>query len=151
MVNHSSFVLTRNVRASVASAFKAWSDVNLKSQWFVGPEGRWTLLERTFDFQVGGKETCKGGFEQGGTSYFDSTYMDIVPDNRIVYSYRMSVDDELISVSLCTVEFLPNEAGCEVKFTEQAAYFQGQYGHDSRFTGSNMLLDQMAAVMEATK
>ena len=66
MVNHNSFVLTRQVRASVATAYKTWSDVNLKSQWFVGPHGRWTLLERCFDFRVGGKETCKGGFAEGG-------------------------------------------------------------------------------------
>lgn len=149
MVNHDSFVLTRQVRASVATAYKAWSDVSLKGQWFVGPHDRWTLLERSLDFRIGGKEICRGGFSGGGSSFFDSTYLDIVPNERIVYAYRMSVDDEIISVSLGTVEFLPTDSGCQVKYTEQAAYYSEQYGHEGRFTGTEMLMDQMKAAVEA--
>ena len=38
---------------------------------------------------------------------FDSLYYDIVPDERIVYSYEMHLDDKRISVSLATIEFAP--------------------------------------------
>lgn len=148
MVNHDSFVSTRTVRASVATAYRAWSEGELKAKWFVGPAGKWTLQERAFDFKVGGKETLIGAMASGGTSHFDATYMDIVPNERIVYAYRMLVDAELISVSLGTVEFLSNGEGCEVRYTEQSAYYHAEMGHEGRIRGTEMWMDQMAGLVE---
>jgi uncharacterized protein YndB with AHSA1/START domain len=148
MVNHDSFVSIRTVRGSVATAYRAWSEVELKSKWFVGPAGQWTEKIRSFDFKVGGKEVLAGQMASGRTSHFDATYLDIVPNERIVYAYRMSVDDELISVSLGTVEFLPTEGGCEVKYTEQSAYYGSEFGHSSRIMGTEMWMDNLAATIE---
>ena len=58
-----------------------------------------------------------------------------------------SVNDELISVSLSTVEFLPNAVGCEIKYTEQNAYYGDEYGQESRLKGTEMLMDQVAGYL----
>jgi len=41
---------------------------------------------------------------------FEGRYLDIVPDQRIVFAYDMHLDDTRISVSLATVELKPSRA-----------------------------------------
>lgn len=150
MVTHDTFVCTRSVQADPARAFRAWSEVDIKRKWFAGPPDRWTEADRTFDFRVGGKETLLGLFQAGGSSFYDATFLDIVPNERIVYAYRMSVDGELISVSLSTVEFSTNGTGAEVRYTEQAAYYHPEMGRESRQHGTEVLMDNFAASLETT-
>jgi Activator of Hsp90 ATPase homolog 1-like protein len=50
---------------------------------------------------------------------------DIVPDQRIVYSYEMYSGDDRMSVSLATVEIVPGEDGTRLTYTEQAAFLDG--------------------------
>lgn len=150
MVKHETFVCTRTVRAGVATAYRAWSDIAHKSKWFVGPGGVWSEKVREMDFRIGGKETLIGNLKGGGTTHFDSTYMDIVPNERIVYAYRMSASDELLSVSLGTAEFIPTADGCEIRYTEQAVYYNDEMGAENRRMGTEMLMDQMSASLEVT-
>ena len=65
------------------------------------------------DFRVGGRERVKGGFEGGMTTTFDATYHDIVPRERIVYTYEMHLDERKISVSLATLQIEPVGAGAQ--------------------------------------
>src|ERR1044072_4181155 len=104
MVNHDTFSCARTVRADAEGAFRAWSDVEDKKKWFSGPADRWTEADRTFDFKVGGKETLLGLFKVGGSSFYEATFMDIVPTERIGYPYRMSVHGELNSVLLSSLQ-----------------------------------------------
>ena len=59
------------------------------------------------DFRVGGRERVKGGFDGGVTTTFDAVYHDIVPRERIIYTYEMHLDDRKISVSLATLQIKP--------------------------------------------
>ena len=60
--------------------------------------------ETEFDFRIGGHE--RFGFGYQGISYrYDARYYDIVPDQRIIYSYEMYADGARISVSVATIEF----------------------------------------------
>src|SRR5215469_17873603 len=63
-----------------------------------------------FDFRVGGRE--RFSHKRQDTTYrYDATYYDIVPDQRLVYSYEMYADEMRISVSLATIEFSKNREG----------------------------------------
>src|SRR5688572_3951726 len=73
-------------------------------------------------FRVGGRESVSGGPPGGPVHRFNATYQDIVPNQRIVYSYEMHLDDTRISVSLTTIEFASAGTGTRMKFTEQGAY-----------------------------
>ncbi|HEV2682294.1 MAG TPA: SRPBCC domain-containing protein [Rhodanobacter sp.] len=50
-------------------------------------------------------------------SAFDCRYWDIVPNQRIVYSYDMHLDDRRISVSLSTLELGPEGRGTRMRYT----------------------------------
>ena len=47
---HDSFAITRTYRATLAEVFRAWSDVELKARWFIGP-GTWKVVKRENDFR----------------------------------------------------------------------------------------------------
>ena len=56
------------------------------------------------DVRVGGRERLKGRWEGGVVTTFDATYHDVIPNERLVYSYEMHLDEKKISVSLATMQ-----------------------------------------------
>jgi uncharacterized protein YndB with AHSA1/START domain len=116
---HATITFDRKYDAPVSRVFKAWSDIEAKSRWFVGPPGVWELVERRMDFRVGGTEHVSGRVPNGIITKFNCVYYDIVPNARIVYSYDMHLSERKITVSLVTVEFKPAGKGTQLLFTEQ--------------------------------
>ena len=106
-VTHATFSLERDYPVSPARVFAAWADPAAKARWFAPSPG----ARHELDFRVGGREVAHGGPEGGPMMTFESIYRDIVPPQRIVYTSTMLAGDELITVSLTTVEFRPAEAG----------------------------------------
>ena len=119
-VTHATFCIERTLNASPARVFKAFADQQAKDKWFTGAPS-WVRTERSFDFRVGGRETSSVG-EPGGVQHrFDATYHDIIPNERIVFSYVMHLDAVMMSVSITTIEFTPSGDKTTLKFTEQGA------------------------------
>ena len=144
-VVHASFTLARTYDASVERVFHALSDEAAKAKWFGGGD-QLRLIERSMDFRVGGRERAKGQWEGGVVSTFDAIYHDIVPNERIVYSYVMHLDDRKISVSLATMELKSAGAGrTTLKVTEQGAFLDGYDDAGSREHGTGFLLDRLGA------
>jgi uncharacterized protein YndB with AHSA1/START domain len=139
---HTSFILERRYALAPARVFAAWSDPAAKARWFVGPDN-WRLIAHELDFCMGGHERLHGAFSGGPETVYQGHYHDIVPDERIVYSYEMSVDGRRISVSLATVEFKVIGAGTRLMFAEQALFLDGFQDGGGRKRGSASLLDQL--------
>jgi uncharacterized protein YndB with AHSA1/START domain len=99
--------------------FAAWADPAEKTRWFAGPKD-WESGKCELDFRVGGRERTSGGPQGGPVHYYEARYQDIVPNERIVSTYDMPLDDRRIAVSLATVEFKPEGRGTRLVFTEQA-------------------------------
>jgi uncharacterized protein YndB with AHSA1/START domain len=144
---HGRFTLERLYDATPARVFRAWADPAIKARWFVGPAD-WTMLERSIDFRVGGRERLSGRKGSGIVSTFDSVYLDIVPDRRIIYSYDMRLDGRHISISLATVELKPEGAGARFIITEQGVFIDGYEDAGSRERGTRILLDQLGRELE---
>lgn len=140
---HTTFAIERRYDFKSTLVFSAWATAEAKSQWFSGTPGQWQLLERKLDFRVGGRELLKGAWQDGPVSAFHGYYYDIVPNERIVYSYDMYQDDTRISVSLATVEFRPAGTGTLLKFTEQAVFLDDFEDAGGREKGTGFLLDQL--------
>lgn len=139
-VKHATFVVERIYAASPARVYQAWSDANSKAKWFSKTE--------IFDFRVGGREYSRGGPPEGPVFTYDAYYQEIVPEERIVYSYSLDSDDIRMSVSITTVELIPTEGGTRLVFTEQGAFFDGHDSPEIREHGTNEMLDALGKSLE---
>jgi uncharacterized protein YndB with AHSA1/START domain len=147
---HAIFTIERTYDAPVERVFRALSDEKAKAKWFGGEEGQWRPIEHRMDFRVGGSERAKGRWESGVVSTFDAVYHDIVPNERIVYSYTMHLDEKKISVSLATMQLTPAGPGrTTLKVTEQGAFLDGYDDAGSRERGTGFLLDKLGASLSA--
>jgi uncharacterized protein YndB with AHSA1/START domain len=147
-ITHGSFTLERRYKATPARVYKALSDEATKRKWFTPPE-TWGKDEYTLDFRVGGVETSVGGPIGGPVHKFRAIYQDIVPNERIIYSYDMHLDEVRISVSLASFEIRPDGDHAILTMNEHGAFLDGFAGdgNDIRREGTAILLDQLGAFL----
>ena len=138
------FTIGRTYPAKPARVFRAFSDEPSKRKWFGGGSD-WEQLENAFDFRVDGVEINVGRHASGVVSAFYCTYHDIVPDRRIVYAYRMTLDGKPLSSSLASIELEPAGEGTRLTLTEYGVYFDGYDEKDvaNREHGTNWLMDKL--------
>jgi uncharacterized protein YndB with AHSA1/START domain len=147
-VVHATFHLKRTYDAPVARVWRALTDESAKQKWFGGSPGQWELLERHMDVRVGGRERLRGRWQAGVVSTFDAIYHDVIPDERLVYSYEMHLDDKKISVSLATMQLKADGAKTTLTVTEQGAFLDGYDDAGSRERGTGHLLDALGASLK---
>ena len=137
---HDTFRLDRRFAAAPARVFRAFADPQAKAKWFGGP-AEIKREDESFDFREGGRETQVSVFGDGTRFGFFVTYVDIVPDERIVYTYEMTMNGQRISASVATVEFRPAAGGgTDFTLTEQGAYLDGLDNPAQRRQGTEDLL-----------
>jgi len=150
-VIHDTFVIERTYPTPVSRVFAAFTTKEAKEAW--GDTGDLDSTEpgtdsgdSEFDFRVGGHEHF--GFGYQGVSYrYHATYYDIVPEQRIIYSYEMYADGVRSSVSVATIEFVPVDGATALAWTEQGAYLNGVDGAEAphlRRGGTSEMLDGLA-------
>lgn len=138
-VTHASFTLERVYAVPPSRVFAAWADPVAKARWFAAPGG-----EHHLDFKVGGREVNRGGPGHGPGMTFESSYQDIVPDERIVYTSTLSSGDDLVTVSFTTVEFVPEGEGTRLVLTEHDAFLDGREEPEWRERGTGDWLDALS-------
>jgi uncharacterized protein YndB with AHSA1/START domain len=142
-VTHGSFTLERTFDAPPERVFRAFSEPSIKQRWF-GSTDDWENGPHALDFRIGGEEIASGRPPGGGPmSTYKAIYQDIVPDERIVITYDMWLDQTLISVSLATFEFKAAGSGTQLVMTEQDAFLDGFDQLGSREEGSKLILDAL--------
>jgi uncharacterized protein YndB with AHSA1/START domain len=148
MVSHGTFVIERSFPQGPERVFAAFSDPAKKRKWFADSRNM-ELEKHELDFRAGGSEVTSSRFKEGSpfpgvvmTNH--SIYLDIVPGERIVFAYTMTIGENRISASLATIEFTPAESGTKLVFTEQGAYFPGADGLAMREHGWGKLLEALA-------
>jgi uncharacterized protein YndB with AHSA1/START domain len=148
-VIHDTFEIERTYPASVSRVFAAFASKEAKDVW--GDTGDLSepgadAGETEFDFRIGGHE--RFGFGYQGISYrYDACYYDIVPDQRIIYSYEMYANGARISVSVATITFAVTAEGTALTWTEQGAYldgFDGAEASELRRGGTEEMLEGLA-------
>jgi uncharacterized protein YndB with AHSA1/START domain len=145
-VEHATFVVERRYEASPERAFAAWADQEAKARWFVDSDANLEL-----DFRVGGRESSRGTAPDGSTYTYEAIYQDIVPAQRIVYTYDMLLDGIRISVSVATAEFKPERDGTRLVFTEQGAFLDGYEMPGRREQGMGSLLDSLGQWLQGSR
>lgn len=141
-VVHDRFTIERDYPVLPAEVFGAFSEPAAKGRWFAETEG-WRLDAYELDFRIGGHEHAAGAPPEGPPYRFDSTYLDIVPDARMIYAYTMHIDGTRISASLTTIELAAVDGGTRLTLTEQGAFLDGHDRPDDRKGGTAALLDAL--------
>jgi uncharacterized protein YndB with AHSA1/START domain len=139
-VKHATFTIERTYAANPVKVYRAWSDRQAKAKWFSKAD--------QFEFRVGGREFSRGGPPEGPVFTFDACYQEIVPEQRIVYTYTLDMGETRISVSTTTVEFVTVVGGTKLTFTEQAAFFDGHDTPEIREHGTGEMLDALGKLLE---
>ncbi|MBE1443780.1 SRPBCC family protein [Paenibacillus sp. OAS669] len=139
-VKHATFVIEKTYAASPERVYHAWSNPAAKAKWFSKPD--------IFDFQVGGREYSSGGPPEGPVFTFDAIYQELVPEQRIVYTYTLDSDGKRFSVSTTTVELIQTSDGTKLIFTEQGAFFDGHDTPEIREHGTTIMLDALGKALE---
>jgi len=124
-VLHGSFSVEVEVPASPEDVFAAYAELPVRRRWFRMP-GR-ADGEHELDFRVGGGERVGASFSPYGDDRaehmaYQSRFLDIVPEHRIVCAYGFELDGEQRWASLVTVEFSASGTGTAVRHTEQYVF-----------------------------
>ena len=153
---HGSFVIERTYSASPQRVFAAWADPAAKRAWFAEGEG-WDLLSYELDFREGGSEKSRFRFLKGEEVFGEKTtfgndtvFNEIVPNERIIYTYSMDRNGVRFSVSLATVEIKAASSGTRLILTENAAFFDGADGVKMREAGWLELLGKLGEFLSKT-
>lgn len=145
---HSTFRIERRFEQIPSRVFIAFSDKEQVRRWRIEGEGC-EVLEFQFDFRVGGNEVSRFTFGGGPEIRLDAEFHDIIPDRRIVFSYRMAVKGAPpFSASLTTVEFSLLGTGTLLAYTEQNALLDGTDSATSREEGCRGLLEKLATELQ---
>ena len=142
-VVHSTFTIERTYDRPPTRVFAAWADPGLKSRWFGGGTDD-APIDLDTDFRVGGTERIRGD------DSFVARFHEILPDERIVFTYDLSFGGPLVSVSLATVELRPADggAGTQLTYTEHGAFFDGLDDPNLRTNGTGGMLDELGRLLE---
>ena len=147
-IAHDSFVIERSYSASPARVYSAFADPTVKLRWFGDPDIE-LIAQHQIDFRVGGRESLRGGAPGSGASFtYDALYQDIVDNERIIYSYEMTMDGKRISVSVASLEFLAEGSGTKLILTELGAYLDALDTNETRRQGTEELLDALGRYLE---
>ncbi len=146
-VIHSTFSVERTYPFPPARVFFGFADQATKRRWFAEGDG-WEVFEFTLDFRVDGTEVSRFAFKGGPEVRNDTQFLDIVPDRRIVLSYRMTMGPKILSACLATVVLLPSGNGTLLTYTEQGAYFDGVDQAKGHEEGCRQLLERLALELQ---
>ncbi len=145
----STFKVERNYPHAVTRVFAALTQKDLVRRWRVEDEGC-EVREFDYDFRVDGRELSRFQYAGGPEIRLDAQFLDIQRDARIVYSYRMSVGETVLSVSLATIELQATApTSTHLLHSEFGIYFDSPDSAAGREQGCRLLLEKLAAFLDA--
>jgi uncharacterized protein YndB with AHSA1/START domain len=144
---HSTFVVERSYPQPPDRVFGAFAQPGRKRRWYA--EGDHEIQEFEMEFRVGASERLRYRFKPGhpiaGSEIVnESTYQDIVPEQRIVAIAKMSLNGKPISITLLTFEFLSSGSGTELVLTNQGTFIDWPDGPKMIEQGWRSLLESLA-------
>lgn len=108
-------VVTRTFDAPVRLVFEAWTKPELFTQWWVPRSMGMTLRSCELDVRTGGKYRLVFGDDPANTFAFFGKYLDVVPNQRIVWTNEENGADG----SVTTVTFEENNGRTNLVLSER--------------------------------
>lgn len=117
-LTHSTFTIEHTYSATPAQVFKVWSTAEAISQWAPPMEGM-VFEYSEFDFTVGGVFTYSCGPK--GAMVIKGGYLDIVQDQRLIFTEVGTGPDGGISIMMNSVELMAEGGSTKLVMTVQIA------------------------------
>jgi uncharacterized protein YndB with AHSA1/START domain len=92
-------VVTRTFDAPARLVFEAWTKPELFEQWWVPRSMGMTLRSCELDVRTGGKYRLVFGDDSANPMAFFGKYLDVVPNQRIVWTNEESADGSVTTVT----------------------------------------------------
>lgn len=145
-VTPGSFTIERKLDSAPAKVFAALGDARVRKQLFgVTEDGPGTYR---LDFELGGHEYNVGPGPGGKEFVYDAEFRDIVENRRVVYSYEMLMGGQRLSVSVASIELLPEGAGTLLRLEEVGLYFDGLDTSAQREAGTTYLIATLCDMID---
>lgn len=92
-------VVTRTFAAPARIVFKAWSTPELFMRWWAPKSLGVPLLSCEMDVRTGGKYRLEFGQDSSQSFVFFGKYLDVIPDERIVWTNEEETDGAVTTVT----------------------------------------------------
>ncbi|AVX05833.1 hypothetical protein MXMO3_03328 [Maritalea myrionectae] len=137
----------RVMKASPARVYMAFADAEARKRWEPTPPDM-EMRYGPSSFEVGAHEESEMIKDGEVMAAFDTRYIDILPEKRIVSSIRVKAGGQIMSCSQSTVELVPEGNGTRVICYEQVVWFGGQNMKKEHQEGWRTLLDGLQNEVE---
>lgn len=138
-------VIERVFNAPRALVFRAWTDPEHMQRWF-GP--RWhPARELTMDVRPGGRwRSCLRSTETGADLWVGGVYREIVPPERLVFTFAWEEEGERGLETVVTITFTERDGKTLMSFRQTPFQSDGERdGHRGGWTSTWDRLDDFLA------
>ena len=143
LADRPSLTLTRRFRARPEKVWAAWTDPEKLIGWFCTTKARPGSMRAELDIRVGGRYRISFDMESGEYSEVGGTYREVVPSEKLVFSWAWHSTPE--RESLVTVSIKPDGAGTLMVFTHEQ--FFDEAARDNHERGWAELFTQLENVL----
>jgi len=147
-VVHATFTTERQFPAQASRVFAAFADPDLRRQWN-SPSDDVIIRNEADDFRVGGRDLAVCVADGQDVARVETRYIDIVANERLLFSEAISDMERLMGASLVTVELISGEAGTRVAVTIQTTGLDGSGLDQGVVDGWTAALDRLGGLMAA--
>lgn len=149
------FIIERDFDHPLSLLYWAFAELDAKRKWF-GGEDTWEVTEHTCDFRVGGHELWRGRpSPDAAWMTNDTLYYDILPQERLICGFVMTMDGKLFTASQQILEFSARDggkgAGSHLKLTEQIIYVDGIDHPEDRRKGTRDMMETLNTYLDTVK
>ncbi|MBR0651532.1 polyketide cyclase [Roseomonas terrae] len=141
-VSHRTFVFERQTGAEPERVFAAYADPAERQAWSA-PSDTAMFAYETADFTEGGVDTFRCGSKEAPQYAGRTTYLSIVPSERIVTAEVIHAGGRTVMTCLNTVELVAQGSGTRILATVQVASFIGDAMLDGVREGNEASLNNL--------
>lgn len=135
--------ISRVFRRDRDTVFRAWTEPEQLRRWSCPPAA--TITEAQVDLVVGGRFRFVMESPDGARYTAFGTYREIVPPERLVYTWDWEEPDQAMGDTLVTVEFRDVDGATEIVLTHEG--FPTEDSATGHAEGWGLCLDQLATLL----
>ncbi len=147
MPDHETLVFERQFSVAVPQVYSALADVEKRLAWSA-PTDTSVFFYEAEDFRVGGHDLFRCGNKANPNVTGRVTYIAIVPEESIITTEVISIDDTPMMVSINTLTLTQHDAGTKLSLTIQVTSFHGMDMISGTRAGNEASLNNLGRYLE---